>query len=343
MPINTKNLHRSGSVLAALLMLIAGCKTSAGDQRKLAEVNGVVVTASDLDKHAGKALAQQRHKLYSIEKEKLDEYVGGVLLSQEAGKRNISVATLLEQEVNKKVKPVSDDDIAKFYEENKARLPVELEKVKEQIREHLGNQRLAAQKANFFDSLRKNASVNIYLQPPPVFRVNVTTTGAPSKGDPKAPVTLIKFEDFQCPFCKQVQPTFLKLLEKYDGKLRLVHKDLPLDSIHPQARQAAEAARCADEQGKFWEYHNLLYDKAPKFGLVELKTYAEEVGLEVESFRSCYNTGKYKKLVQRDYNEGADLGITGTPTFFINGREFSGNQPVEAFSAIIEEELARVK
>jgi protein-disulfide isomerase len=130
---------------------------------------------------------------------------------------------------------------------------------------------------------------------------------------------------------------------QYNGNVRLVHKDLPLESLHPQARQAAEAARCAHEQGKFWEYHDKLYANSPKAGADELKSYAKEVGLDVDLFDRCLASGKYKAVVQQDLKEGAQLGLTGTPTFFINGREISGNQPFEAFEAIIDEELVAAK
>jgi protein-disulfide isomerase len=140
-----------------------------------------------------------------------------------------------------------------------------------------------------------------------------------------------------------VQPTFKELLKRYDGKIRLVHKDLPLDAIHPRARPAAEAARCAGEQGKFWEYHDRLYSDSSKFTEDELKKAANEVGLDVDAFGACFAGGKFKGAVQKDLLEGAQLGLTGTPAFFINGREFSGAQPLEAFAAIIDEELGQAK
>ena len=167
--------------------------------------------------------------------------------------------------------------------------------------------------------------------------------GAPLRGPEKAAVTIVKFEDYQCPYCKTVQPTFLELLKRYDGKVKLVHKDLPLEEIHPQARPAAEAARCAGEQGKFWNYHDRLYAQAPKLGAEDLKSAAKEVGLNLASFEQCFTSGKFKAAVQKDLNDGANLGLTGTPAFFINGREISGSQPVEAFAAIIDEELAQIR
>jgi protein-disulfide isomerase len=171
--------------------------------------------------------------------------------------------------------------------------------------------------------------------------VDLSLNGAPSKGSEKAEVTIVKFEDFQCPYCKAVQPNFEEVLKRYDGKVRLLHKDLPLDQIHPQARQAAEAARCADDEGKFWEYHDKLYASSPKAAPEDLKFYARDLGLKQDSFDKCLTTGKYKAAIQKDMNEAASLGLTGTPTFFINGRELSGAQSVEAISQIIDEELSR--
>jgi protein-disulfide isomerase len=269
------------------------------------------------------------------------EYISAFLLTQEAKKRGVSVEAVLDQEVNSKILPVDDDEIEVFYKSNQARIPADLNKVREQIRGYLHSQKIQAQKALFFKSLRSKAKVVTYLKPPLVFRAELSVAGEPFKGSEKARVTIVKFEDFQCPFCKQVQPTFNDLLSRYNGQVKLVHKDLPLQSLHPQARQAAEAARCAYEQGKFWEYHDKLYANSPKASTDNLKSYAKEVGLNVDSFDRCFASGKYKAIVQQDLNEGAQLGLSGTPTFFINGREISGNQPLEAFEAIIDEELAR--
>jgi len=321
--------------------LLSACQKVGG--AKIAEVDDRVILASDLEKYAGREISLQRENLYKLEKQKLDEYISAFLLTQEAKKRGVSVETILDQEVNSKILPVGDDEIEVFYKANKTRIAVDMDKGREQIRGYLHNQKIEAQKALFLKSLRSKAKVIGYLKPPPAFRAQVSVAGEPFKGSEKAPVTIVKFEDFQCPFCKQVQPTFDELLSRYNGKVRLVHKDLPLESLHAQARQAAEAARCAHEQGKFWEYHDKLYANSPKASADDLKSYAKDVGLNVDSFDRCFASGKYKAVVQQDLNEGAQLGLTGTPTFFINGREISGNQPLEAFEAIIDEELARPK
>jgi protein-disulfide isomerase len=123
----------------------------------------------------------------------------------------------------------------------------------------------------------------------------------------------------------------------------LVHKDLPLEAIHPQAPLAAEAARCAGDQGKFWQYHDTLYSKAPKIAPADLQAYSKEVGVDAATFQQCLDSRKHQSAVQKDLAEGAKLGLTGTPSFFINGREISGAQPIEAFAAIIDEELGRAQ
>jgi protein-disulfide isomerase len=330
------------SLLGLSLWPAWSCRPT-NDSGKVAEVDGTIITRAEIDRSGGKQLQNLRQQLYQLERQKVDEYIGATLLTREAKERGISVSTLLQQEVNDKIQAVSEDEIQNFYERNKERLRVGLDKVHDQIRDYLREQKTAERKIEYFKILRANAKITTYLKPPPVFRADVAVNGAPFKGTERAAVTIVKFEDFQCPYCKTVQGTFPELLKRYDGKVRLVHKDLPLDAIHPQARQAAEAARCAGEQGKFWEYHDKLYANSPKAGVEELKSYAKEVGLNAASFDQCFTSGKFRGLVQKDLSEGAQLGLTGTPTFFINGREISGAQPVEAFAAIIDEELGQAK
>jgi protein-disulfide isomerase len=337
-------MRKSLSFFLLGLSVLAGwsCRP-ANVSEKLAEVDGTVITRAEVDKSAGKQLQGLRQQLYQLERQKLDEYIGATLVTRQAKERGISVSTLLEQEVNNTVQPVSEEEIRNMYEKNKARIGVEFDKVHDQIRDYLREQKIAERKNEYFKTLRDKAKVTTYLKPPPVQRADVSVNGAPVRGSEKAKVTIVKFEDFQCPFCKTVQPTFKDLLKKYDGKVRVVHKDLPLETIHPQAFQAAEAARCAGEQGKFWEYHDKLYADTPKLGAEELKSAAKDVGLNVPSFDQCFTSGKYRSAVQKDLNDGAQLGLTGTPAFFINGREISGARPLDAFSAIIDEELSQTQ
>lgn len=313
------------------------------DTEKIAEVDGTIITRAEIDRAGGKQLQNLRQQLYQLERQKLNEYIGATLLSREAKARGVSVATLMEQEVSAKIPAVSEDDIRTFYETNKARIGVELDKVHDQIRDYLNEQRAVERKNEYFKALGTRAKVTNYLKPPPIHRAEVELNGSPAKGADKAQVTIVKFEDFECPFCRNVQPALTEVLKKYNGKIRIVHKDLPLQAIHPQAQLAAEGARCAGDQGKFWEYHDTLYAKAPKLAATDLKTYAKDMGLDSGRFDQCLTGGKYKAAVQNDLSEGAKLGLTGTPTFFINGREISGALPVESFAAIIDEELGQAQ
>ncbi len=146
-------------------------------------------------------------------------------------------------------------------------------------------------------------------------------------------MTLVESSDFHCPFCKRVQPTLTQLLERYPGKVKLVYRDFPLDSLHPEARRAAEAARCAHDQGKFWEYQTLLFAGPASATPEELDRYAGQAGLDTASFGHCLSGGVHRAAVQRDIDEGARLGVAGTPGFFINGRPLSGAQPWKPSSA----------
>jgi protein-disulfide isomerase len=191
--------------------------------------------------------------------------------------------------------------------------------------------------------LRSDAKVVVHLTEPRIVRVDVSTDGAPFLGPADAKVTIVEFSDFQCPFCQRVLPALSEVRSRYGDKVKLVFRDFPLDRLHPQARRAAEAARCARDQNKFWQYHDLLFAKAPQADPEQLKAYAEQLGLDVPAFERCLASGKHAAGVQKDLDEGIRLGVSGTPGFFVNGRPLSGAQPVERFVRVIDDELRRPK
>jgi protein-disulfide isomerase len=306
----------------------------------LAEVNGEVITVKDLEGALGARLSKLEEQIYDLKRQELDSLIARRLFAQEAAKRGISVAALLDAEVTAKVSLVTEKEIEDFYQANKARMRGDDTEVRQKIRAFLQQQKLTTRREAFVESLRSQGKVIVRLQPPPAIRVEVSTEGAPIRGAADASVTVVEFSDFECPFCKQTQPTLKQVLERYPGKVRLAYRDFPLDSIHPQARRAAEAARCAHDQGKFWEYHDVLFTQSPQLAPEDLRRYAGQVGLDVTKFDGCLATGVHKAAVQRDLDEGNRLGITGTPAFFINGRTLTGAQPLEAFTRLIEQELA---
>ena len=166
----------------------------------------------------------------------------------------------------------------------------------------------------------------------------------PFLGDENAPVTIIEFSDYQCPFCGRFfSQTLPQIKEKYikTGKVRLVDRDFPLDSIHSQATPAALAANCAGEQGKYFEYHDKIFENQPSLGIASLKQWAEELGLDVTAWERCIADPAQLQEVRKDLADGSAVGIQGTPGFFINGQLVSGAQPYTVFEQIIEAELSK--
>ncbi|HSC78250.1 MAG TPA: thioredoxin domain-containing protein [Candidatus Acidoferrales bacterium] len=333
------------NTLAFLLLLAAAPALNAQSPppppaRPVAVVNGEAISATDLEQALADQLDRLQGQLYETRRRKLDELIETRLLAQEAARRSLSVDALLEAEVNSKLPAVTDEEVHTFYEANKKNIEGEEAARREEIRDYIRAQKQAAQRKTFVDSLRKQATVAIQLELPPFYRAVVSTEGAPARGPATAPVTIIKFEDFHCPFCRRAHATLQALQTRYGDKLRIVHKDLPLEGLHPGATRSHVAARCAGEQGKFWEYQDKLYESPPKPTPEKLKDVAQELGLDVAAFESCSASNKYDAAIAKDYAEGEALGITGTPGFFINGRVLRGAQPIENFVRVIEQELS---
>jgi protein-disulfide isomerase len=307
----------------------------------LAEVNGDPITASELERSLGAKLSALEEQIYDLKRQELENLIAQRLLGQEAARRGISVTALVDAEVTAKVGLVTEQEVETFYQANKARLRGDEASLRDNIRAHLQQQKLFARRLRLLESLRAQSNVVVRLQPPPVVRVPVSIEGAPVRGSADAPVTLVEFSDFHCPFCQKAQTTLKEILDRYPGKVKHAFRDFPVDALHPQARQAAEAARCAHDQGKFWSYHDTLFANAPHGAPADLRRYASEVGLDVPVFERCLSTGTHRASVQRDLEEGSRLGVSGTPAFFVNGRLLSGAQPLEAFTKLIEQELAR--
>jgi protein-disulfide isomerase len=172
-------------------------------------------------------------------------------------------------------------------------------------------------------------------------RYDVAEAGNPAIGPADAPVKIIEFSDYQCPYCKRWYDTVnARLLADYAGKIRFVYRDLPLSSIHPEAQGAAEAADCAGEQNVYWQYHDALFEGKYGLGAQAYPLYAADLGLDVNVFNTCVAERRYQSEVENDAQVGIGLGLNGTPTFFVNGLKLVGAQPYEVFQQIIDKELA---
>jgi protein-disulfide isomerase len=314
--------------------------TPAPVSEPLAEVDGVAITREDVDSAVAQSLSKLQEQIYTLRRTRLDALIDDRLLSLEAKRRGVTTSALIDAEITAKAPKASDAEIAAFYETNKGKLQGELAQWQEQIRTYLNGQRVAAARAALLQRLRGAADVKIFLEPVAPYRADVKIAGAPVRGNPDAPVTIVEFSDFHCPFCRQVQPVLGQLMAKYGDRVRIVYKDMPLDSLHPQGRAAAEASRCAAEQGRFWEFHDQVYGNPVDGSPATLQRFAQQAGLDVARFEACRSARKYQQAVQNDVQEGTLLGITGTPGFFINGRFLSGSQPLDTFARIFDEELA---
>ncbi len=337
------------AALMALALIVPACAAATGEDtssagkkqegESVATIGGKQVTRDELETYMRKVNPQAIQQYYEARRQALEQLLGERIMEAEAASRG-TTPEALQQEILGKAVPVTEADVEKFYNENKSRMGGQtLDAIRERIQAFLLNQNRQQAVAAFMQEGRKKQAVAIHMEPP---RADVKVGEQdPSKGPAGAPIQIVEFSDFQCPFCSRVGPTLAQVTAKYGDKVRIVFRDFPLTSMHPDAQGAAEAANCAAEQGKFWEYHDRLFQSQQAQGKEHLKQYAAELGLKAESFNACVDSGKYRDDVLKDLADGQRLGVTGTPAFFVNGRFLSGAQPYENFAQIIDEELKR--
>ena len=300
----------------------------------LAEVDGVKLTRADIERKNPARLFQARNTFYETERKAVDEFIDEYLLERQAQKENVTVAELLQRHVNSTIaKDPSDEALRVYLEGIDTAEP--FESVKPKIAEHIRQRRILRAKTAYMKSLRNQANVSMRMASP---RAMVSMNNTPVRGVADAPVTLIEYSDYECPYCQQTQPSLDKLEAEYKGKLAFAYKDAPLPN-HPNAQKAAEAAHCAGVQGKYWEYHDVLV-KDKQLEVAKLKENARALKLNPQTFDKCLDSGEQADVVKAHLTEAQNLGLQGTPSFFINGRFFSGALPYEKLREIVEEELS---
>lgn len=324
---------------ALALAFVFAPSLAAAPGETVAMVAGKAITQGELEATLAaelQALDTQRHQLLEAG---LDRLIEERLLQAEAARRKVSVEELLEAEVDGGA--VTDAEIDAWYEENSERVRQPKEELTERIREFLGQQRQHTRRQELIAGLRERHAVEVRLDP---IRIEVEAGAAPFKGSENARVTLIEFSDFQCPACRSVSPAIEEIHEKYGDRVRVAFKQFPLHSIHPQAQAAAEAALCANEQGRFWEMHDALFERQGELANEQLKARAAELGLDTERFNRCLDSGSQRDAVMADLEEGQRAGVHATPSLFINGRPLTlrqGSPLIDQIAAVIDDELAR--
>ena len=304
----------------------------------VAELNGRAISAAELvswmkdNLYKREMESKPAGELYEEQAQAIDALVTELLVAKAAEQAGQTSEAYLEAQALA-LGPVTDIEVKEFYDENLSRLPpgATLEELAPRIKSHLEGQR--SQKVA--ENLREGAALTVLLEPP---RTNVDAVG-PARGPADAPIVIISFSDYQCPFCKRAEPTIDAVLAKYPTQVRQVFRHLPLDALHPQARPAAIAAVCAENQGKFWEYHAQLFENQQALGNEELLKYSTAVGLDETAFKTCLQSAEAAERVQVDTDAARSIGITGTPAFLINGILISGARPLDDFSKWIDREL----
>lgn len=315
-------------------------QSSVQSDEPVAVVAGEAIHDADLLPRVAGQLQQLRQQEYQVKAQALEELINHKLLESEAARQKVTAEVLLEREADGKVSPPTDAEIVAVYNAQKARINRPLEEVKPQIAQMLRESRVEQARAAFFKTLRDGADVSIHLRPP---RIEVSADPARVLGDPNAPVTIIEFSDFQCPFCLRAHPIVKQLLAKYPTQVKLSYRDFPLDQIHPQAHAAAAAARCAGDQGKFWQFHDRLFESGQPLNSPTFTDHAAQLGMDTAEFVKCLSSDRFEALIEKDLQDGNQAGVNGTPAFFINGVALTGAQPLAAFEKVVEDELAAIR
>jgi len=325
---------------AATASSAPGATGATAPDKVVATFNGGQITAGELEKEVRPQIADLENKMYQARKQTLEQMAMEKIVKAEATKAGLSEQDWMRKRVESApVQPPTEAQERQFYDRLKSggQIPPDttFESIKDRIGQALVNQQRQSQVQQVVAELQKQANLKLDLPQP---RIQVAAEG-PARGPKDAKITIVEFSDFECPYCGAAHDTVEQVMTTYAGKVRLVYRQFPL-SFHPHAAKAAEASLCAADQGKFWEYHDVLFKNQKKLEPTELKAHASEVGLDGQKFGQCLDSGDKKKAVDADQQAGLAAGVGGTPAFFINGIFLNGAQPIDEFKKVIDAELA---
>jgi len=307
----------------------------------VATVAGTPITAEELASEGAGQLLEARMALYDARNQAMESMIIDRMVKKEIEARGVTEQELITAEVDAKISDPTDAEIEAFYTANQGQMRgAPLEDMRGPIASHLQQQQAGDLTRAFIQSLEDKYEVQRNLEP---LRVDVAAGSSARLGSADAPITIVEFSDFQCPYCTTAAATVKEVLAKYGDKVSLVYRHFPLP-MHRQAGKAAEGAECAREQDEaaFWSYHDALFADQKPWSNDDLIGYAEELELDVQAFTSCLNSGRHAATVMKDVEEGQAVGMSGTPGFYVNGMVISGAQPASVFIDLIDRELARV-
>jgi len=296
-------------------------------------VNGQTITEAQVAKAAG---SQRPAAMWKA----LNAIIEDKLLSAEAANIGRTKEELVQIEVDSDLPQPADQLVETFYEYNKTRFPGPRAKAIEDVRRYIFDRTRRGMYDAMIRRLSKQYGVKTFMEP---LRADIVTTAYPSHGPAAAPITIVEFSDFECPYCSALLPTIKNIEKNYADKVRIVYRQFPLPWVHPHAQRAAEASLCANDQHKFWEYHDALFGNQKDLSIDGLKRRAAELKLDTAAFNACLDSGKQVDAVRKDVDEGYKVGVSGTPTVFINGRMVYGTQAYADLKEVIDDELQRIK
>jgi protein-disulfide isomerase len=309
----------------------------------LASIGTETITMADIRALVGDDLDQMETRYRRAQYMLIDTALQSILrervLLAESKKQGKTVDQLIAAAAGGSLEP-TDVEIRAWYEENRSRLGGRsLDQLRPQITDYLRSERRKQSAQLLEQRLDQEYKVTVNLEP---FRVDLDSDGGPTLGPGNAPITLVEFSDFQCPFCERFFPTLKRLEQNFGTTLRVVYRQFPISNIHPDAFKAAEASLCAYDQGKFWEMHDLLFQEQDRLTVKDLKVKADRLGLNQRKFDACLDSGRHVEQVQDDLRKGRRIGVTGTPAIFVNGIPVEGGAVAyDVIAAVIKEELAR--
>ena len=325
----------SSSAAAGALASDTQVATWAGGSLKWSDVEGDV--GSELTAmHAEYLLKSYERSTQAVERVLIQK-----LLDEAVAKAGVAdIDTLLKAEVEAKTPAPTDAEIIEFYPTVARQLGgATLEEAKPMLAAELLRRKQGDTYRAYIDQLRADAGAKVLIPYPELPRIQVEIASHdPTIGPDDAPITIVQFAEYQCYFCNKVTPTIDQVLKEYDGKVRMVFKDYPLP-MHDRANAAAQAAHCAGEQGKYWELNRVLMANQQALQDSDFQRYVADAGGDVAAWQACYDSGKYKADIAADMEAAQKVGVSATPSFFVNGLQVSGAQPFERFQAIIEREL----
>jgi protein-disulfide isomerase len=305
-------------------------------QAVVARVEGRPITRKEVDAKASGALQRLEDEEYQARRDALDELITDRLVDAEAGKQGLSREELMKREVAAKIASPTPGEIAAVYDRNKDRVGGRsLAQLTPEIQHSILEQRSAERAQQYLEELRRNAKVAVTLAQPR----NAVPIPADAKvlGPAKAPVTIVEYSDYLCPYCQRAQSVVDEVLAHNEGKVRFVHRDFLLG--RPRSMAVARAALCAADQGKFWDYRRNLLETHGDYTDEDLLGRTKALGLEPKAFQACLASDRHDKAILDASDDGTHLGVHATPTFFINGRRMTGVRSVDQFQELIDSEL----